>query len=416
MTTEEAPPPPSEPMEQTAAEDTGEPGVEAQEQEAPASEPIGEVVEAAVEPTPEVPGPSNAASSEPAESTAESSSESPFVPPAKWTEIRKTPPTGEGARPKKVTLSEVKKRRSQENKNKSKPTAFEALMQQPAPRIAIPLGFVNTTDCLIGNENLVDLTDAQGFVHQQKRAFMDKPEQLHPSTMLVNELKSVISDRTASVTFGATMANHLVAFLKTVECLHEHQTSLFAIPHLVALFPPLDDYRRNPPCLREPTTNYEAVRNEVIVIGRMLQDCGAKTYPDSPPREIHDVCYAYMCRMKAYYPEISMKDIHEDADEPQLDEYSEVKARAERRAEQALRQPPKPVPPPEVPIQEPKGFGRRPWDRTPKEADDVPPPPPPPPPATASASVTASASRPTSTTTSEPDIQVLLEVPTLGYR
>ena len=300
-----------------------------------------------------------------------------FVPPPKWTEISKDPPARTGALPKKVATSQVKKQKS---RDKKAPNAYEALLQQPPLRIHMPFGYVNLEGCLIEDPRIGDVTDAELFIQNQMEKIACSIQQHTPSTILVHELSQTITLTENANEYARIMANHLLAFIHTIELLHHHTSNLHAVPKLVSLFPSIHQFLKEPPPLPVPKTNYEVARNRIIGVGRMLQHCGSRANPKSPPHEIHEVCYTFICRLKTYYPEISVKDIHADAEEPQIDKYMDAKTKSEY--EQSFRPQWKPKLKHETapePIQ--KGFGSKPpWAKKKATSTDGPPSPPPVPP------------------------------------
>ena len=130
-----------------------------------------------------------AAASESNESAAEEIIEVSFVPPAKWTQLSKDPPANTGAIPKKVTASQVKKQKSKEKKA---PTAYEALLSQPPPRIPMELGYLDLDGLLIENPRIGDTTDAELFVQNQMDHIISAKRDHKPSTILVYELSSPV--------------------------------------------------------------------------------------------------------------------------------------------------------------------------------------------------------------------------------
>ena len=58
----------------------------------------------------------------------------------------------------------------------------------------------------------------------------------------------------------------------------------------------------------------------------MLNEGGKQANSESPVGAIHEVCYAFILRMRAYYTDISWTDIESKADEFQVDVYSALLA------------------------------------------------------------------------------------------
>ena len=145
----------------------------------------------------------------------------------------------------------------------------------------------------------------------------------------------------------------------------------------MALFPNIYDFLRKPPPLSIPKTDYEIARHKVIGVGRMLQHCGSRANPKSPPHEIHEVCYAFICQLKTYYPNISVNNVHTDAEDPQIDKYMDAKTRSEYKHSFRHQWKPK-IRHETTPEPMRKGFGSKPpWAA--KEATSTAKPPSPPP-------------------------------------
>ena len=340
--------------------------------------------EETVTPVAEPPAPAQeptAAASESNEPAAEEVTEVPFVPSAKWTKLPKASPASTGAIPKKVTTSQTKKQKS---KDKRAPTAYEALLSQPPPRIPMELGYLDLDDeLLVENPRIGDTTDAEIFVQKQMDLIISAKRDHKPSKMLVEELSKTITLSDDAEGYAHVMANHLLAFIDAVDRLHFYTRDLYAVPKLVALFPNIYEFLRKPPELPLPKTDYELARYKVIGVARMLQHCGSRANPKSPSSEIHEVCYAFICRLKTHYPDISVRHVHADAEDPQIDKYMDAKTKSER--EQSYRHQWKPTIRHDEPTPEPerKGFGSKPpWAKKETTSTAKPPTPPPVPPVT----------------------------------
>ena len=308
--------------------------LEAEETVTPIPE-LSPEAEETVTPIPEPSAPTQeptATASESDESAAEEIVEVSFVPPAKWTPLSKDPPANTGAVPKKVAASQVKKQKS---RDKEAPNAYEALLNQLPPRIPMELGYMDLNELLIENPCIGDTMDAELFVQAQMDNITSAKHKHKPSTILVYELSKTITLTQDADGYAYIMANHLLAFINSVELLHHYTSDLYAVPRLVALFPNIYDFLRKPPPLPIPKTDYEVARRKVIGVARMLQHCGSRANPKSPPHEIHEVCYAFICRLKTYYPDISVKHVHADAEDPQIDKYMDAKTRSDH--EQSFR-------------------------------------------------------------------------------
>ena len=191
----------------------------------------------------------------------------------------------------------------------------------------MPLGYLNLDGCLIENPRIGDTTDAELFVQDQMDTITCAKHKHKPSTILVQELSKTITLTQDVDGYAYIMANHLLAFINAVELLHHYTSDLYAVLRLVALFPNMYDFLRKPSPLSIPKTDYKVARHIVIGVTRMLQHCGSRANPKSPPHEIHEVCYAFICRLKTYYPDISVKNVHADAEDPQID--MDAKTRSE---------------------------------------------------------------------------------------
>ena len=170
-----------------------------------------------------------AAASESNESAAEEIIEVSFVPPAKWTQLLKDPPANTGAIPKKVTASQVKKQKSKEKKA---PTAYEALLSQPPPRIPMELGYLDLDGLLIENPRIGNTTDAELFVQNQMDHIISAKRDHKPSMILVYELSKTITLSQDADGYAHVMANHLLAFIDAVDRLHHYTRNLYAVPNV----------------------------------------------------------------------------------------------------------------------------------------------------------------------------------------
>ena len=91
----------------------------------------------------------------------------------------------------------------------------------------------------------------------------------------------------------------------------------------------------------------------------------------------------HICRLKTHYTDISVRHVHADAEDPQIDKYMDAKTRSER--EQSYRHQWKPTIRHDEPTPEPerKGFGSKPpWAKKGTTSTAKPPTPPPVPPVT----------------------------------
>ena len=374
---------PTSSADQPSEDQAQEPNQGAEETVTPVPE-LSPRAEETVTPIAEPPAPAQeptAAASESNKSAAEEVTEVPFVPSAKWTKLPKASPASTGAIPKKVTASQTKKQKS---KDKKAPTAYEALLSQPPPRIPMELGYLDLDgELLIENPRIGDTTDAELFVQKQMDLIISAKRDHKPSKMLVQELSKTITLSDDAEGYAHVMANHLLAFIDAVDRLHFYTRNLYAEPKLVALFPNIYEFLRKPPELPLPKTDYESARYKVIGVARMLQHCGSRANPKSPSSEIHEVCYAFICRLKTHYPDISVRHVHADAEDPQIDKYMDAKTRSER--EQSYRHQWKPTIRHDEPTPEPerKGFGSKPpWAKKETSSTAKPPTPPPVPPVT----------------------------------
>ena len=205
-------------------------------------------------------------------------------------------------------------------------------------------------------------------------------QQHKPSTILVHELSQTITVTKNADGYARIIANHLLAFIHAIELLHQHTSDLYAVPKLVALFPNIYNFLTEPPPLPIPKTDYEIARHRIIGVARMLQHCGSRANPKSPPHEIHKVCYTFICRLKSYYPDISVKNAHADAEDPQIDKYMDTKTRSEYKQSFPPQWKPK-IRPETTPEPVQKGFGSKPpWATEEATSTDKPPTLPPVPP------------------------------------
>ena len=183
------------------------------------------------------------------------------------------------------------------------------------------LGYLDLNELLIENPCIGDTIDAELFVQSQMDKIISAKRDHKPSTILVYELSKTITLSQDANGYAHVMAIHLLAFIDSVERVHHYTSNLYAVPKLVALFPNIYEFLRKPPPLSPPKTDYELARYKVIGVARMLQHCGSRANPKSPPHEIHEVCCAFIHRLKTYYPDISVKHVHADAEDPQIDKY-----------------------------------------------------------------------------------------------
>ena len=141
--------------------------------------------------------------------------------------------------PKKVTASQVKKQKS---RDKKAPNAYEALLLQPPPRIPLPLGYVNLEGCLIEDPCIGDVADAELFVQNQMEKIACAMQQHTPATILVHELRQVITMTQDANEYARIMANHLLAFIHAIELLHHHTSDMYAVPRLMSLIPNINHF------------------------------------------------------------------------------------------------------------------------------------------------------------------------------
>ena len=83
--------------------------------------------------------------------------------------------------------------KKQKSKEKKAPTAYEALLSQPPPRIPMELGYLDLDGLLIENPRIGDTTDAELFVQNQMDRIISAKRDHKPSTILVNELSKTIT-------------------------------------------------------------------------------------------------------------------------------------------------------------------------------------------------------------------------------
>ena len=121
-----------------------------------------------------------------------------------------------------------------------------------------------------------------------------------------------------------------------------------------------------PPLPRDD--DYALFRCRVIVIGRMLNAGGRRANTGNPPSTIHEVCYAFILRMRSYYTDITWKDIEPEAEEFQADIYSAV--RADPSSEETYKRTWKPLPHEPVQEPQPQGFGAPPPCVDPRDKGD----------------------------------------------
>ena len=371
----ESPAPTAEPSTPTPEPSvpTPEPTVSTPESSVPAQEPPM----TAPEPVTHTPEPTASA---PESVTAKESSADPsFVKLPEWTEIKRPPTAEGGAIPKKAATSTEKKQKSRAKAQERNP--FEQIMQQTAPRVPFSLGYIDEDGYEPLVMSLCDTSDAEYYVQSQYNLYLTEMRHIHVSEILVRELRALTPGSDLGEEFATQRAQHILAFVTAVDQLHQRSNGLYAVPKLRALFPTINQYCENIPLPGDD--DYALFRRRVIAIGRMLNGGGEQANSKGPVGAIHEVCYAFILRMRTYYTNISWTDIEPKAEEFQIDAYSALLA--DPSTEEAYRHAWTPLPRTAHPEPRPQGFGAPPpWTRRETAADATnkkpssPPPPPPP--------------------------------------
>ena len=255
-----------------------------------------------VTPTPEP------TASAPAESVAadkESSADPSFVKMPTWTEIKKPPTAEGGAITKKAAASTEKKQKSKAKAQERNP--FEKIMQQSAPRVQFSLGYIDEDGYQPLVMPLSDTCDAEYYVQSQYNLYLMEMQHIHVSDILVRELRALTANSDLGEAFATQRAKRMLAFVTAVDQLHQRAHGLYAVPKLRSLFPTRTQYYENIPLPGDD--NYALFKRRVIAIGRMLNEGGKQANSESPVGAIHEVCYAFILRMRAYYTDIRWTDI-----------------------------------------------------------------------------------------------------------
>ena len=142
---------------------------------------------------------------------------------------------------------------------------------------------MNLEGCLIEDPRIGDTTDTELFIQKQMDKITCAMQQHKPSMILVYELSKTITLTQNADGYARIMVNHLLAFIHAIDLLHQYTGDLYAVPKLAALFPNIYNFLMNPPPLPVPKTDYEIARHRFIVVARMLQHCGSRANPKSPP-------------------------------------------------------------------------------------------------------------------------------------
>ena len=372
----ESPAPTAEPSTSTPelSVPTPEPSTSTPEPPVSAPEPPMTTPES-VTPTPEP----TASAPESVAADKESSADPSFVKMPTWTEIKKPPTAEGGAIPKKAAASTEKKQKSKAKAQERNP--FEQIMQQSAPRVPFSLGYIDEDGYQPLVMPLSDTCDAEYYVQSQYNLYLTEMQHIHVSDILVRELRALTANSDLGEAFATQRAKHMLAFVTAVDQLHQRAHGLYAVPKLRSLFPTRTQYYENIPLPGDD--NYALFKRRVIAIGRMLNEGGKQANSESPVGAIHEVCYAFILRMRAYYTDISWTDIEPMADEFQVDVYSALLA--DPSAEEVYRHAWTPLPRTAHPEPQPQGFGAPPpWTRketatgAPDKKPSSPPPPPPP--------------------------------------
>ena len=252
-------------------------------------------------------------------------------------------------------------------------------MQQCAPRVPFSLGYINEDGYKPLIMPLRDTCDAEYYVQSQYNLYLTEMKHIHVSEILVRELRALTADSGLGEEFATQRAKHMLAFVTAVNQLHQRANGLYAVPKLRSLFPTRTQYYENLPLPGED--DYALFKRRVIAIGRMFNEGGKQANSESPVGAIHEVCYAFILHMCAYYTEIRWTDI--ESNEFQVDVYSALLA--DPSAEEVYKHTWTPLPHTANPEPQPQGFGAPPpWTRRETAADastkkpSSPPPPPPP--------------------------------------
>ena len=253
---------PTSSVDQPSEDQAQEPSQGAEETVTPVPElspAAQETVTPVVEPSAPTPEPT-AAASESNESAAGRDNRSSPHPTCEMDKTLKGSTHRTGTIPKKVTTSQVKKQKS---KDKKAPTAYEALLNQPPPRIPVELGYLDLDDLLIEDPRIGDTTDAELFVQKQMDLIISAKCDHKPSKILVQELSKTITLSEDAEGYAHVMANHLLAFIDAVDRLHLYTRNLYAVPKLMALFPVyMNSFETNRHCLYlRPTTNWPDIKS-----------------------------------------------------------------------------------------------------------------------------------------------------------